>query len=98
MIEFICFFILLVFALFGFCEAVHLLKIMLLFPKRRMESQLVIRLNNKNAEKQLIFAGEQYLWLGDKLADIVLADNSDLDTVTYSRCKEIAKKYNILFP
>jgi hypothetical protein len=96
--EYICFFFLLIFAIFGFCEAAHLLKILLLFPKRRMNSQLVIRLDNKNAEKQLIFAGEQYLWLGNKLADSVLAVNSNLDKATYLKCKEIAKKYNILFP
>lgn len=98
MIEYIVFFILLIFAIFGFCEAAHLLKIMILFPKRRMNSQLVIRLENETAEKQLIFAGEQYLWLGNKFADSVLADNSMLDESTYLRCKKISQKYNIIFP
>ncbi len=98
MIEYVCFFILLIFAIFGFCEAAHLLKLIILFPKRRMNSQLIIRLDNETAEKQLIFAGEQYLWLGNKFADSVLADNSMLDESTYLRCKKIARKYNIIFP
>lgn len=98
MFEFIGFFILLMFALFGFCEAAHFFKLIFLFPKRRMNSQLVIKLENETAEKQLTFAGEQYLWLGNKFADSVVADTSQLDTVTYLRCKEIARKYNILFP
>lgn len=98
MTEYICFFILLIFAIFGFCEAAHLFKILVLFPKRRMNSQLIIHLDNENAEKQLVFAGEQYLWLGNKLADSVVADASQLDMDTYLRCKAIAKKYNIRFP
>lgn len=97
MFEHICFFILLIFAIFGFCEASHLLKLLILFPKRNMNSQLVIRLKNETAEKQLIFAGEQYLWLGNKFADSILADNSSLDIPTYLRCKKIAQKYNIKF-
>lgn len=97
MFEYICFFVLLIFAIFGFCEAVHLLKLIILFPKRRMNSQLIIRLENEIAEKQLIFAGEQYLWLGNKFADSILADSSYLDKSTYLRCKKIAQKYNIKF-
>ncbi len=62
-----------------------------------MNSKLIIKLDNKNAEKQLIFAGEQYLWLGNKFADLVIADNSELDYNTYLKCEPIAKKYNILF-
>ena len=98
MFEYICFFVVLIFAIFGFCEAAHFFKIIMLFPKRRMNSQLVITLDNENAEKQLVFAGEQYLWLGNKFADSVLADNSKLDNSTYLRCKPIAEKYNILYP
>ena len=97
MFEYICFFILLIFAIFGFCEALHLLKLLILFPKRNMNSQLIISLKNETAEKQLIFAGEQYLWLGDKFADSILADYSSLDKATYLRCKKIAQKYNIKF-
>ncbi len=95
MTEYICFFILLIFAVFGLCEAVHLLKLMLIFPKRRMNSQLIINLNNKTAEKQLIFAGEQYLWLGNKFADSIIANGKDLSFDTYLSCKKIAEKYNI---
>ncbi len=97
MIEYICFFIILFFAIFGFCEAIHFLRLKFIFPKRKMNSQLIIHLENETAEKQLTFAGEQYLWLGNKFADSVLADNSKLDFNTYLRCKKIAEKYNIIF-
>ena len=97
MIEIIAFFIILVFAVFGLCETVHLIKLKFIFPKRKMNSKLVIILDDETAEKQLIFAGEQYLWLGDKFADSIYADNSKLSFETYLRCKEIARKYNIIF-
>lgn len=96
MSEYICFFILVIFALFGICEFAHLIKLLILFPKRRMNSQLIIKLDKNNAEKQLMFAISQYLWLGDKYADSILADASELDDDTYCRCKIIAEKYNIL--
>ena len=98
MFEYICFFVLLFFAIFGFCEAAHFLKICVMFPKRKLNTKLIVKLDNNNAEKQLTFVGEQFLWLGNKYADSVLADNSLLDYDTYLRCKEIAQKYNILFP
>lgn len=98
MAKYICFFIMLLFALFGLCEAMHILWLKFIFPKQKMNSQLIIHLDNKTAEKQLLFAGEQYLWLGNKYADSILADNSNLEFNTYIRCREIAEKYNIIFP
>lgn len=62
-----------------------------------MNTKLIIYLENETAEKQLMFAGEQYLWLGNKYADTVIADNTRLDFGTYMRCKKIAEKYNIIF-
>ena len=97
MIKYICFFVFLLFSIFGFCEMIHLIKIKFIFPKRKMNSQLVIYLDNNTAEQQLIFAGEQYRWLGNKFADSIFANNSNLDFETYLRCKEIAEKYNIIF-
>ena len=97
MIKYICFFALLLFSIFGFCEMIHLIKLKIIFPKRKMNSQLVIFLDNNTAEQQLIFAGEQFRWLGSKFADSIFANNSNLDFETYLRCKEIAEKYNIIF-
>ncbi len=97
MTEYICFFILLFFAIFGFCEMIHFIRLKFIFPKRKMNTELIIHLENEIAEKQLMFAGEQYLWLGNKYADTIVAENTKLDFNTYMRCKRIADKYNIIF-
>ena len=95
MLKYICFFILIIFALFGLCEALHSLKLKLILGKGKINSKLVVFLENGTAEKQLTFVGEQYIWLGKKYADSVVADVSALDSDTYKRCKPIAEKYYI---
>lgn len=95
MLKYICFFVLIIFALFGLCESLHSLKLKLILGKGKINSKLVIFLENATAEKQLTFVGEQYIWLGKKYADSVEADASALDSDTYKRCETIAEKYYI---
>lgn len=92
------FLIILVFSIFGFSEFLHILKLHLIFPKRKMCSHLVINLQNENAEKQLLYALEQYNWLGEAYADFLVLNCDNLNDEVYERCKKIAQKYGINYP
>ena len=92
------FLIMLIFAVFGFSEFLHILKLRIIFPKRKMYSHLVINLQNDIAERQLLFACEQYKWYRSDFADFILLSCENLDEETYIRCSEIAKKYNVKYP
>ena len=90
--------VLLVFAIFGFSEFLHILKLYLIFPKRKMCSHLVINLQNETAEKQLLYAIEQYNWFGAGYADFLVLNCDNLNDDVYERCKKIAQKYDIKYP
>lgn len=87
----------LIFSVLGLCEFLHLLKCFLLFPKRKMNSTLVVMLKEETAVNQTVFAGEQYKWLGSKLADRVLIVASGLKTETVEECERLAARYNLKF-
>ena len=90
-----CVFLLL--SLFGLCEFLHLLKLIVIFPKRKMNATLVVMLNEETAIKQTVFAGEQLKWLGSKYADriIIVAENLSADIAF--ECEQQAEKYNLKF-
>lgn len=90
-----CVFLLL--SLFGLCEFLHLLKLIIIFPKRKMNATLVVMLNEETAIKQTVFAGEQLKWLGSKYADriIIVAENLSADIAF--ECEQQAEKYNLKF-
>ncbi len=90
-------FVVIVFSILGICEFLHFLKCILIFPKRRMHSTLVVMLCEETAISQITFAGEQHKWLGTKLADrvIIVAENLKQDTL--SECENLAARYNFKF-
>lgn len=90
--------VILFFAVFGLSEFLHILKLHLIFPKRKMCSHLVINLQNNTAEQQLLFACEQLNWHRGAFADFIVPYCDNLDNATYLRCKEIAEKYGINYP
>ncbi len=94
----IVFIILLIFAIFGFSEFLHILKGFLIFPKRKMCSHIVINLQNETAEKQLLYAIEKYTWFGSGYADFLVLNCENLSDEVYERCKKIAQKYDIKYP
>ncbi len=94
----ILFFVLLLFALFGFCEFLHILKLYIIFPKRKLYSHLVVNLQNDTAQKQLMYVCEQFLWYGKSYADFIVPFCDNLDDETFNKCKLIAQKYGIDFP
>ena len=86
--------VLLIFAVFGFSEFLHILKLKIIFPRRKMCSHIVVNLQNDTAEKQLLYACEQYNWHRGDFADFIVLSCENLDDETDIRCSEIAKKYN----
>ena len=88
-------FVFLVLFIFGLCEFLHYLYLFFVFPKRSMNSTLVVMLNKKNAIKQIVYAGEQLRWLGDKYADRVLVVAEDFDEDLLNECELLALKYNL---
>ena len=91
------FVVILVFSVLGLCEFLHFLKCILIFPNRRMCSTLVVLLREETAISQVTFAGEQYKWLGNKLADRVLVVAENLNSDTLSECENLSAKYNLKF-
>ena len=87
--------IVLVFAVFGFSEFLHNLKLFLIFPRGKMHSHLVVELENNTAEQQLLFVCEQYAWYGNSFADYIVPSFEKLDAQTCERCKKIAEKRGI---
>ena len=92
---YIFFIILIFFALFGFCEFLHIVKLKIIYSKPKIHSCLLMQLENGIAEKQLLFACEQYRWYGNKFADLIVPICDKLDDETYARCKKIAEKYEV---
>lgn len=91
------FLVVLIFFILGLCEFLHLLKCFLVFPKRKMHSTLVVMLKEDTAISQIVFAGEQYKWLGSKLADRVIIVASGLRYETLTECEKLAMRYNFKF-
>ena len=100
------FVVILVFSVLGLCEFLHFLKCILIFPNRQMCSTLVVMLREEtansgivkvNGKSQVTFAGEQYKWLGNKLADRVLVVAENLNSDTLSECENLSAKYNLKF-
>ncbi len=94
----IIFIIIFVFAIFGLSEFLHILKLYFIFPKRKMYSHLVINLQNNTAEKQLLYAYEQYTWHGEGYADFLVFNCDNLSDEVYERCRVIANKYGLKYP
>ena len=95
--KFLLFTVVLLLFLFGLCEFLHFLKLIMIFPKRKMHSTLVVMLKEETAVSQTVFAGEQLKWLGSKYADrvIVVAENISEEKLT--ECQEQALKYDLKF-
>ncbi len=91
------FFVCLIFFILGLCEFFHLLKCFLIFPKRKMHSTLVVILQENTAVNQIVFAGEQYKWLGSKLCERVIIVADGLSEEIVAECEKLATKYNFKF-
>ncbi len=93
--KFLLFFIVLVFALLGLSEFLHILKLKTILPKGNPNVRVVVTLSEETAIKQLEFVCEQYLWLGVKYADEIIALAYDLSDETCFECEKFAKLNDI---
>lgn len=90
-------FIFLVLFIFGLCEFLHWIYLIFIFPKRKMNSTMVVMLDKETAIRQIIFAGEQLRWLGDKYAERVLIVAENFSNELLFECEELSHKYNLKF-
>lgn len=93
--EIFCLLGLLLFAVFGLSEFLHIIKLHILFPKAKINSTLIVKLSNATAENQTLYACEQFFWYGKRFADSVCFDCKDLSYDVYKRCQKICEKYGI---
>lgn len=93
--QYFCFIILLVFAIFGFSEFLHILKLFIVFPKAKINSCLVVKLKNATAEKQMLHTCEQFCWYGKRFADSITFKYEGLDEPIFERCQKIAQRYGM---
>ena len=93
--EIFCFLCLLIFAILGFSEFLHIIKLHIIFPKAKINSCLVIKLFDETAEKQTLYACEQFNWYGKRFADSLCFNCDELSFDVYARCRKICEKYGI---
>ncbi len=93
--EIFCLIALLTFAIFGLSEFLHIIKLHVVFPKAKINAILVIKLFDATAEKQTLYACEQFRWYGRRFADSISFDCKNLSRDTYERCQKICEKYGI---
>lgn len=81
----------------GLAEVIHAVKLYIFSPKKKPLSYFVVYLGKEDPESQLRYLGERYLWQGKRLADNVIAVNSEVSFESFKPCAEIAAKYNIIY-
>ena len=87
------FIVLIIFAVFGLSEFLHILKMKYHKDISFKKLNIIVVLCNDDAEKQLIYIGEQYRWYGLKIFSRLVFDTRKLDKEKYEKCKKIAVDY-----
>lgn len=83
-----------IFALFGLSEFLHLLKLKFISGKKAA-TYSVLLLSNNLPDRQIVYAGEQRVWLGKAYADHIIVVNTGLDETDDIACRTAADKYGI---
>ncbi len=96
LMDYFIYFIFIIFAVFGLSEFLHMLKLFIIFPKAKIKSQLIIKLKNETAEKDVVYICEQFCWYGKKFADTLIFNCEELTCDIYERCKKITEKYGLI--
>ncbi len=94
--ELLIYLIFIVFSIFGLSEFLHILKLFIIYPKAKINSCLVIKLNDATAEKQTEYTCEQFCWYGKRFADSLKFDCEDLSLECYEKCRKITERYGII--
>ncbi len=95
LMEIFCVLCLLAFAVFGFSEFLHIMRLHIVFPKAKINSCLVIKLRDDTAEKQTLYTCEQFRWYGRRFADSISFNCDELSVEVYNHCQKICEKYGI---
>ncbi len=86
MAEFFIFICLVLLALLGLSEAIHMLFCRILKPKSQAERVLLLYLTEDGAEQQLMYALEQKRWNGCTYADKIVAVTGKLSAEVKHTC------------
>lgn len=96
MIETIIFCVFLVPAMLGMAEMLHLLKVYIISPEKKMKKYLIVFLKDENSVRQLLCLLEEYNWIGKKYAERIIAVNMGLKEEDYKKALNTANKGNMI--
>ncbi len=84
-------------ALLGLSELIHIIHALCIKPKGKRRIITVVVLEENKAVEDLYFAAVQSAWFGKTFCEYRIAVYDSLDTETYNICKNIADKYDFIF-
>lgn len=96
MFEFILFFLALIPTMLGLAELLHIAKIHILSPKKRLPTYILVDLGDGAPQLQLSLIVEKFRWLGKRYAERIIAVYSDISEKDLYECEKIAEEYNII--
>lgn len=96
MIKGILFALLFIFAALGICEFMHDIRTCLLSKNIGADKFLVVVLKPESALDQLKNAYEQYYWNGRRIADYIIAMDSEISESEKEMCREYSKGKDIV--
>ncbi|MEE0808955.1 MAG: hypothetical protein U0L84_06335, partial [Acutalibacteraceae bacterium] len=82
-------------AIWGLCELIFAIRLLVLTPKERLDTYLIFRLNNDNALLQLYFLYEKYKWCGTAYTTAIIGIIDDLSDETILLCENFARNKDI---
>ncbi len=91
------FLVVLVFAVLGFSEFLHIIKSFINSKNAKTGTTLFVDLKDGIAEKQVIYVCENSVWYGKRYADSVVFKTDGIDEKTRENCRHIALKYGLKF-
>lgn len=87
---------LLVLAVSGICEIIHLIRLSLVSDGKKNTNYALVFLRNGRALCQLRYMYEQFLWQGNAYADTIIGIDYDLCDDERKLCYEYSRKKNII--
>ena len=81
-------------AVLGVSEIIHLIKTAIHSPSKRPKNYWVVMLEKGSAEQQLKYAVLKYAWQNNDYKNLVIITN-DVSGEELENCKELAQKYGI---
>lgn len=88
---------LLVPAMLGIAEIMHLIKLYLIERNNSLSPYIIIILKNETANEQILSVVENYRWQGEKYAENIIAVNSFLSEENQEIYADLARKHNLFY-